>query len=677
MRAIFSEVKRQQDKYVFSFEMLDNITDSKYMNIIFREQETNAIISFPINHSNGNIMSITLDPLVLKYPVEDVVSFNWHIYLAINDGHTSELVNVENNYITERILLDIKGSSFEFLTSSDGQAIISVKTEHIEEKFNVTSVNLSPEGLYISGVNHYNNCKMSNQKIILKKRHNRYENVFSIGTIDYIFDALIPIEEIEKKGTYDLYTSFDIVNSHNECINFYQRIEYKGAKQGLNMKFRVAKKENVELIIHADGTVFLQRYTVDPLPITAKKKIVGANTKFQNNKNQLMRKNKVFLCKRILNKTHEPFENQTVVFESFGGRQVSDSPMAIYKLMQRYYPSYQLIWSIDKVQVEYCVANGIEYIVRETQKWANTMAKAHIWVSNARIPLWVKKQTHTLYVQTWHGTPLKKLGLDIQNVSMPGTTTEKYHRNFVKEANRWDALISPNDYSTAIFRSAFGFDNKILKVGYPRNDKLINATAVDINDIKVNLGIPENKNVILYAPTYRDNQFIEQGKYTFELPFDLNDMKAKFGADSVLVLRMHYLISNALDLTGFEDFVINASDHPDISDLYLASDMLITDYSSVFFDYAYLKKPMLFYPYDYHVYKDELRGFYLDYEKTMPGAIVKNRKDLMLEIQNSLSNENVKYAHRFEDFYERYCAINDGKSSFKTVDFIVNNMKRG
>ncbi|MGA3513556.1 CDP-glycerol glycerophosphotransferase family protein, partial [Lactiplantibacillus plantarum] len=110
-----------------------------------------------------------------------------------------------------------------------------------------------------------------------------------------------------------------------------------------------------------------------------------------------------------------------------------------------------------------------------------------------------------------------------------------------------------------------------------------------------------------------------KGKYTFELPFRLADFRERFGQDAVLILRMHYLISNALAVSDYSDFVYDLSSYPNISDLYLVSDLLITDYSSGFFDYAYLQRPILFYPYDYHLYKDELRGFYLDYEKDLPG----------------------------------------------------------
>jgi len=374
---------------------------------------------------------------------------------------------------------------------------------------------------------------------------------------------------------------------------------------------------------------------------------------------------------------HSPYDNTTIIFESFGGRQVSDSPYAIYKVFKTLYPGINMIWSIDRSQKKFCKENQIAYVIRRTNKWVRVLEKSQFWISNARFPTWVKKPNYVTYIQTWHGTPLKKLGLDIENVSMPGTTTVKYHKNFVREANRWDALVSPNDYSTQIFRSAFGFNNQILKIGYPRNDELINTQPEDIDAIKEQLGIPLDKKVVMYAPTYRDNQFAEKGKYTFELPFDLDDFRKSFGDDTVLILRMHYLISNALDISDYSDFVYDYSNYPNISDLYLVSDLLITDYSSVFFDYAYLKRPILFYPYDYHLYKEELRGFYLNYEKDLPGKIAENSKQLLAEINHALAHPDMSANEKFMNFYNRFCAINDGLSSLKVVNYVMHQIESG
>lgn len=341
------------------------------------------------------------------------------------------------------------------------------------------------------------------------------------------------------------------------------------------------------------------------------------------------------------------YSKPKIVFESFGGRQVSDSPYAIYETLKDS-STVNCVWSIKQDQQAYCEAHQIPYVIRRTLKWAMTLEKAQAWVVNARMPQWVRKPKHVYYVQTWHGTPLKKLGLDIKSVTMPNTTTEIYYQNFVRETDRWDTLISANSYATQIFKNAFDYHHEILETGYPRNDKLINTTAADILKIKKRLGISAKKKVVMYAPTYRDNDFAAKGKYLFKMPFSIDQLLKTLGEDTVLILRMHYLIVSQLNLSMYQGRVFDFSDYHDISDLYLISDLLITDYSSVFFDYAYLKRPIVFYPYDYYEYKDELRGFYLNYKTDLPGNIAWNEQELLTLSNKELHNEEKNVSKKWK-----------------------------
>src|SRR5699024_1481186 len=194
--------------------------------------------------------------------------------------------------------------------------------------------------------------------------------------------------------------------------------------------------------------------------------------------------------------------------------------------------------------------------------------------------------------------------------------------NFLKEARKWDYLISPNAYSTRIFKRAFQFQGSIIESGYPRNDILFRDNHVGtIEKLKVAAHLPLDKKVILYAPTWRDNQFHQVGKYKFNLEMDLNVMKEELGDEYIILLRLHYLVADHIDLSPYGNFVYDFSHYEDINDMYLMSDVLITDYSSVFFDYAILKRPMLFYVYDIEEYRDKLRGFYFDFEEKAPGPL--------------------------------------------------------
>ena len=182
--------------------------------------------------------------------------------------------------------------------------------------------------------------------------------------------------------------------------------------------------------------------------------------------------------------------------------------------------------------------------------------------------------------------------------------------------------------------------SKILETGYPRNDILYNGNNRDtIDSLKQKLGIPIEKKIILYAPTWRDDEFYSKGKYKFEIKLDLDRMKQELGDEYVILLRLHYLVSENLDLSAYQGFAYNLSSYEDISHLYLISDLLITDYSSVFFDYANLKRPMLFYVYDIENYRDKLRGFYFDFEKNAPGLLVKT-SDAVIDSIKAMKFEN-------------------------------------
>jgi len=358
-----------------------------------------------------------------------------------------------------------------------------------------------------------------------------------------------------------------------------------------------------------------------------------------------------------------------VVFESFLGKQYSDNPRAIYEVLQKKEDfNCKIYWSVDKRFINSIKSENINVISRFSLKWIFIMARAKYWVTNSRLPLWIPKPKHTTYIQTWHGTPLKKLGVDIEEVHMPGTNTEKYKQNFLKEASKWDYLISPNAYSTEIFKRAFGFNKKIIETGYPRNDYLVNENNWEtILHIKQKNFLPNDKKIILYAPTWRDNQFYKVGNYQFNLQLDLAMLKEAIGDEYMIILRLHYLVAEKLDLTGYEDFVVDFSHYEDIRDLYLISDILVTDYSSVFFDFVNLKRPIIFFVYDIEEYKEKLRGFYFDFENKAPGPLVKTNVELISEIKKAGSASYID-SNLFQDFYDKFCYLEDGCASNRVID---------
>ena len=370
-----------------------------------------------------------------------------------------------------------------------------------------------------------------------------------------------------------------------------------------------------------------------------------------------------------------PVKKRKVLLESFGGKGYSDSPRYIYEELLKSDQKYDYLWVYDKQKKD--IPGNPKQVRRLSPIYYYHLATAKYWVSNARMPNFAIKRPETVYLQTWHGTPLKKLAGDMKEVRMPGTTTEKYKRNFYNEAQKWDYLVSPNDYSTKIFRRAFKFGKEMLDVGYPRNDILYledEEKARRQQEIKASLGIPLDKKVILYAPTWRDDEFHGKGKYKFDLKLDLSKMQERLGDEYVIGLRMHYLIAEHIDTTGMSDFVYNLSDYGDIAELYLLSDVLITDYSSVFFDFANLRRPILFFTYDIAKYRDSLRGFYMDFENEAPGPLLKTSDGVLDAIQN-LGRIETEYEAKFNAFYDKYCHLDDGKAARKVIDRVFEPEK--
>lgn len=173
--------------------------------------------------------------------------------------------------------------------------------------------------------------------------------------------------------------------------------------------------------------------------------------------------------------------------------------------------------------------------------------------------------------------------------------------------------------------------------------------------------------MLLYAPTFRDDEINKAKKHIINLKIDLHKMKENFENEYILILRPHIIISNALKLEkSLDDFVINASHYSDISDLYLISDICITDYSSVMFDFANTKKPLLFFTYDLEHYKEDLRVFYFDFENEAPGPLIQTNDELIDSIQK-IDSVEVEYKEKYSHFYNRFCTFETGEAAKKIV----------
>jgi len=366
-----------------------------------------------------------------------------------------------------------------------------------------------------------------------------------------------------------------------------------------------------------------------------------------------------------------------IVFESFMGRAYSDSQKAMYKAMLKdeFFKDYKFVWAFKNPENYDFLSNDNTMVIKYgSNKFYKCMAQAKYWITNSRLPEYLIKRKDQKYIQCWHGTPLKRLGFDIQVEGGNALNTiSEIKEKYEDDAKRYDYMLSPSAFCTEKFASAFNLkklkkENVIVELGYPRNDFLFNHTKQDVDNLKESLGIPKDKKVILYAPTWRDNQHTAGVGYTYNLNVDFDRLKEKLEKDYVIIFRTHYFVANTFDFEKYKGFIFNMSSHDDVNECYILSDIIITDYSSVFFDYANLKRPMLFYMYDLDEYQGKLRDFYFSLDE-LPGPIVKTQDELEMEILN-IDSYMEKYKEKYEAFNNKFNYLDSGDCSERVIEKI-------
>jgi CDP-glycerol glycerophosphotransferase len=366
-----------------------------------------------------------------------------------------------------------------------------------------------------------------------------------------------------------------------------------------------------------------------------------------------------------------PVNDKVIFFESSVGRNYSSNPKYVYEEMvkQELDNEFKCIWSLEDITIE--IPGNATKVKRARLKYLYYLAIAKIWACDTRQPSFLVKRTNTTYIQLWHGTPLKKLAMDMDILKMSdGMGLSEYKRLFKKNTETWDYLISQSDYTTEKFRSSFDFKKIILKSGFPRNDILFKKNnKKSIDSIKKRYNIPLDKKIVLYAPTWRDDEFYENGIYKFSSQIDFDLLKKELSDTHIILVKLHYLVEDSIDWSNYQGFIYKFDQLWDIQELYLISDVLLTDYSSVMFDYAILKRPMIIYAYDYKNYRDNLRGFYFNIYEEFPGPIVENTMNLIDSIKTYNYND---YDGKYNEFLNKFTRYDDGNASSRIVNLILD-----
>jgi CDP-glycerol glycerophosphotransferase len=344
-----------------------------------------------------------------------------------------------------------------------------------------------------------------------------------------------------------------------------------------------------------------------------------------------------------------------VLFESFQGKVIGDSPYEIYLGLQDSRPDLQFIWVTAPATKAPAGATGVPF---GSPAYLRALATAKYLVNNSNFPPYFRKAPGQVYLQTWHGTPLKRLGRDIAQNNL----TKSYLDTMDREAKAWDYLISPNAFCTQIFPSCFGYTGEILESGYPRNDKLSTATAEERQRIRASIGVTDpTVTLVMYAPTWRDYSRTATGNWQSVFYLDEN---LELPEGFKLIYRGHTNTHEA-HKDGEHSRFIDVTRYPNITDLYLAADVLITDYSSVMFDYTVTGKPIIFMTPDLERYRTE-RGFYFDFEAEAPGPIL-NTQDEVVKALQSLDEISRNYQTKYRNWQLKFDAHEDGHASSRVI----------
>lgn len=668
--------------------------------------EINYKVSMYYNEDNG--ISFSFDKLKLKASVVDVRLEEKQIVLT-----TSIIIDSKTNTILKSDLIDdvslvvLKRTSTLNITLKDYKIVDNNLVLYINNDSIINNLTLGLWDLYIDikiksvtslvRITNYSDVPNKKETLIFPYIFNKKVNKFvkpyytlddelsfeineklSVNRVNYL---KLENGKIEIKGAIKLFQGMDI-NTLNNVVGLYFIAEDLSRTE-IKAKLKVVSYENnicnfsiitdnidgwntvefknsiyskkISLSLEIDSQIYNLGVNVDYSKIIIEKIDSDLRDKNYKLKAKLLYK---IMCKLL------PIKKNLVLFQSFGGRSYSGNPKYIYEYAKDNNKKLKFVWALRN-QFENVPGSAIK-VKLESLKYYYYLARAEYIVSNLNMQNGVTKRKGAKFIQTWHGTPLKRISFDV-NKNSPAYDA-KFLKGFAKRVRKWDYLLAQNNFSKDAFRSAFRYKKPIDVIGHPLNDILVKNDSEKINEIKTKLNIDKDKKVILYAPTWRDNS-----RYILDL--DIEKLYEKLHGEYVLLIKTHYFVNTSLEVNKFDGFVYDVSKYEDIQELSLISDVLITDYSSVMFDFAATKKPMVFYCHDLEYYKGKLRGFYFDFEAEAPGPIVKTSEEVADAIAN-IDEIHLSYKDKYNKFHERFAYLEDGNSGKRACASIFNLGKK-
>ena len=360
-----------------------------------------------------------------------------------------------------------------------------------------------------------------------------------------------------------------------------------------------------------------------------------------------------------------PIDRSLALYAAYWYRGVTCNPAAIASKAAELAPRVRSVWVVGRSRVA-ALPPGTDYVIAGSLAYYRAIARAGYLINNVNWPNRLVKRPGATHVMTHHGTPLKMMGMD--QLDHPASVHDADFPAQMRRADRWDFSVTANAHTTEAWERAYPCRYETLEVGYPRNDRLAAATVAEVEAVRAKLGIRPGERVVLYAPTHRE--WMPVGRQVL----DVEQFADALGTDSVLLVRAHYFYVPAVEAgspparTGR---IVDVSAYPVVEDLYLAADVLLTDYSSAMFDFAVLDRPLVVFVPDWPVYR-ELRGAYFDLTAEPPGAVATDYPGLV-EIFRSGTYAGAASAAARAAFRAKFCYLDDGGAAERVVRRVFLN----
>ena len=359
-----------------------------------------------------------------------------------------------------------------------------------------------------------------------------------------------------------------------------------------------------------------------------------------------------------------PIGKKKIVFSNFYGMGYGDSPRFIADELRKI-DKIKIYWIVD-TKFHDSFPDNIILLKKNTIKCAFVLATAKVWVDNCRKQIWVKKRKKQYYVQTWHGgTWFKKAEKDAEYLLKP-----KYVKIAIHDSMMTDVVLSSSKWNSQIIKSSFWYGGTILETGLPRSDTFFRNTSISKNQVKKCYGINDESKLVLYAPTFRDNGDID----CYDLRFEelLDKLNSIWRGNWRILVRLHPNVADKIGKIKFSERILNGNIYPDINELIVAADFVITDYSSCMFDAMLSRKRVVIYASDYDNFVYERGGFYFDID-SLPFNRAKDNEQLYEIITNF---DDSKYYKEIETFIKKMGYFEDGRASKRVASHILSVMGR-